>query len=129
MQSTFQNIIAYEVCSVFFFHTVLCGCIKSFCETESNTPSIHPLIKENENVERLHYVKAECTSCIRVFGDFPTLLKLPSSEEGGEKRVRKDPNYLPDYGKTLHNSALPTYIQKPSEAKGGFTGAVGTVNS
>lgn len=90
MQSTFQNIIAYEVCSV-FFHTVLCGCIKSFCETESNTPSIHPLIKENENVERLHYVKAECTSCIRVFGDFPTLLKLPSSEEGGKKKGQKRP--------------------------------------
>lgn len=74
-------------------------------------------------MERLHYVKAECTSCIRAFGEFPTLLKLTSSEEGGgEKGVRKGLNYLSDYGKAF--TQFTSHIEKKSsEAEQGFTGA------
>jgi len=80
-------------------------------------------------VERLHYVKAECTGCIRAFGEFPTLLKLPSSEEGEKKGVRQGLNYLSDYGKALHNSHHTFKKKKSSEAKRGFTGACSTTNS
>lgn len=68
-------------------------------------------------MERLHYVKAECTSCIRAFGEFPTLLKLPSSEEGGEKKGQKRPK-LPFWlwkGFTQFTSHIKKNPQKLSE--------------
>lgn len=62
------------------------------------------------------------------FGDFPTLLKLPSSEEGAKKGSEKAQiTFLIMEG--LY-TILPTHEKKRiSEAKGGFTGALGTVNS